>query len=161
MRGKIEGLAFVVLFFGVVAALGGLGGYTIVRDFAAGRAAEAWPATEGLVIRERAGSASRRSRRSAGGRSITYQYEVAGRGYEGTRIAYLHGLGLTTRKQRAEAYDVGDTVLVRYDPGDPSVSVLEPGAPVGRAVAGLLITGGFLVLGLYGGARGIPAALSG
>jgi hypothetical protein len=148
------GLAFVLLFFGALAVGGAAGGYVSVSEFRQARASETWPVTEGAITAERASRTHRRRKVL-----IQYEYEVGGRSYESRNVRYLDGFHLLTRRDLLSAYDVGDTVAVSYDPERPSSAALEPGASPGSFLAGLLVSGGFLTIGLYGLARGVPAAL--
>lgn len=93
-----------------------------------------WPSVQGEVLRS---SVMRGGGGTRGGRRwrlvFAYRYEVAGTTYEGRRVAF------TAIKIRRvpDTFPQGATVLVRYDPDDPAVSVLEPGVETGAVVGSL------------------------
>ena len=60
---------------------------------------------------------------------VIYSYSIAGQSFSGKRIAFRDLIGSKRRARRiVERYPPGKSVLVSYDPHQPRVAVLEPGA---------------------------------
>lgn len=83
--------------------------------------------------------------------AVTYQYEVGGVQYTGTRVtqhSFRYGSLGDVKKFLAD-HPVGSTVTVYYDPADPASAVLEKG--LGRmANKQLALTGGvFAGVGIF------------
>lgn len=110
---------FIVIGLGAV----GAGVWMAVKSFRS----EHWPVTEGAIL-----TAEMKSHFGKHGRTyspeVTYSYQVAGRQYEGGKLAfgqmssssgYAHGI--------LNRYPVGKKVSVHYSPADPEEAVLETG----------------------------------
>lgn len=89
-----------------------------------GSASQSWPGVPGSVI----SSQLVESTDSEGDRTVSadvrYQYDVAGRTYQSSRVAF--GSGGTAQSQVTK-YRPGAPVTVYYDPEKPKSAVLEPG----------------------------------
>ena len=104
-----------------------------VGDIVRGFASKSWSSTQGVVLSSRVSS-------SPGldviwHPVVTYQYTVDDRAFEGDVIAFhslsgprVGGSNRADVQEMADGYAVGTTVEVYYDPQDPAVSVLQPGA---------------------------------
>ena len=108
------------------------GGFEL-RDRARGMAA--WPSVRGRVT---GGAVVANSTFDDGSPAyypvISYQYEVAGKEYQGKRRTLVNvGVGGVLRgaaQQVVARYPVGSEVTVFYDPEDPGEAVLERTSPV-------------------------------
>jgi hypothetical protein len=144
----LEALAFGTFGLIVLAIL--------VASLREAAAMKRWPVAKGRVLSSRveayrdvAGSS-----RSGGARMtlyrpvVRYEYEAAGRRYEGDRITQSAGLNRGTpefAEQTVRRYASGSAVDVRYNPRRPGESVLEPRVPrswvlalaIGLALLGL------------------------
>lgn len=82
-----------------------------------------WPTVRGTVVRSRVF----KHRRGAV-HDICYLYEVDGIAYEGSRVRFAGTLNRSTRYAEVtrDAYPSGSRVEVRYQPGRPERSTLEP-----------------------------------
>lgn len=125
-----------------------------------GQASLSWPVVSGNII-----SSEVRSERA--GRSLTYRpvvryrFRVDGREYSNTRVFFGNNASAreAEAQERAARYPAGRVVEVRYQPGRPEESVLEPGpAPDGWFV--LAIGGAALALGLGFGIPGFRTRLA-
>lgn len=129
-------LAFLATGWGLFLA----GGVAVWRA----RRALSWPTTSGRVLR----SALKISRDAEGETrsvEVRYAYEVDGRAYESSRIAfgYAGGLGTEYQMRIHEKLPEGARVAVRYDPANPKRATLSAGA---HSAAWVLLTAG----GLFG-----------
>jgi hypothetical protein len=119
---------------------------------------ESWPTVEGVI--ESAGMQSQTS--DEGGitysADIAYAYQVAGRHYDGHRLAF-GGLAASAARARAilDRFPPGRKVPVFYAPGDPQLAVLEPGIHGGTWVCfgvGLVfVLAGVMMRQLFSGMR--------
>jgi hypothetical protein len=75
-----------------------------------------WPTAPGQIL-----SVSHSGR---GGASVKYRYGLGGRFYESSSADLPH----LNRSQ----LNVGNTIVVRFNPTNPKISVLDPGLPPGR-----------------------------
>lgn len=141
--------AFISIFFVVGFGLLGYG----VHSFYRGRQALSWPPAEGRLLECRLQNNSD-SEGTAWEVVVRYSYSVAGRAFEGKRVAFGYS-GSSTQEEHQEIYDKlrsGSRVMVRYDPSNPSESVLAAGfnrstfVLLAFAVTWLLFTTGFTVL---------------
>jgi hypothetical protein len=119
-----------------------------------GRRAASWPTTEGTVVYSEVVELPRSldDRRRFGETrpqqaEVRYSYTVDGHTYRGKGIAMSTGLlpfweDVLARRIR-DRYAVGDRVTVYYDPADPRLAVLEPGASIESRLA--LLAGAVLV----------------
>ena len=148
--------------FGVVVFLvcGAMAGYlyTQANEFnALGAASEDWASAPGKVVA--ADYKTRMSRRrTAATINIRYTFEVDGRTYSGSTLAFekLDSLRADAAEQRLKPYPAGATVDVYYDPEDPTRNVLEKG--VKSSNSGLLWAAAAFLIGglvaLYDGVAG-------
>jgi hypothetical protein len=106
--------------------------YLGAQELMRARASLEWPTTDGTIT---IAEVERRSTTGEFGSlshhpNVQYRYEVDGREYRGTRVAYGdHG---TSDPQDArtivDRYPVSSAVRVFYMSGNPGTSLLEPGA---------------------------------
>ena len=124
-----------------------------VRQLLASFEAMSWPTASGKVTRSEVETHSQSVRRrgSDGVRrssveeyytaDIEYEFTLDGVKHTGNQLTTVQGGNLATRpsvEKSLEKYPVGQTVVVSYNPDDPSQSVLEPGSWGGFfALAGL------------------------
>jgi hypothetical protein len=78
---------------------------------------------------------------------LRFTYEVEGRQYEARRVRFLSGGASSEPGDLARLYRVNSSVPVFYNPKDPSVAVLQPGAN-GADVLSLMYLGLFNLLAL-------------
>ncbi|MGH7638603.1 MAG: DUF3592 domain-containing protein [Gemmatimonadaceae bacterium] len=126
-------LAVVLLLFGALQAYGSY------RDVRRGQATETWPQTNGRVTRS-----VKRGRVSP---TFQYDYEVRGARFTASHVGFV----VRPFFRPTRHYRNGDSLSVRYDPGDPTVAVIRWGVPLvgllGELVAPLILfaTGGYLL----------------
>ncbi len=128
----------------------------------AGRRAASWPTTDGTVVYSEVVElpSSLDDRRRIGETrpqeaEVHHSYRVGGRAYRGKGISMSTGLipyweDMLARRIR-DRYAVGGKVTVYYDPADPRLAVLEPGASIESRVAllaGAVLVGAAVVLAL-------------
>jgi len=135
--GVVVGLMTMVL--GVVITVGS------VRQSRRSKQSGAWPTVVGVVVKSRV-----EDDEGTYQADVTYEYEVAGCGYYGTRIrfGYCGGPRRGSAQELAAAYPVGRTVAIHYDPGGPKESVLQPGKDT--ETFGLVLGMFFVVAGFAG-----------
>lgn len=130
------------IILGVLLALGfgavGIGLWLMQRVRGQGKASLAWPSAAGMIKTSEVASY-----RVKGGHQFrahaTYSYAVNGRPYSGDRIRFGNYAGAkSVAEEDVARYQPGTSVQVRYNPSDPSVSVLEPGTK-GHSVLGLVL----------------------
>ncbi|HVW21819.1 MAG TPA: DUF3592 domain-containing protein [Opitutaceae bacterium] len=100
-----------------------------------------WPTATATILSSRV-RASRGQRRTSYRPDIRYEYEVEGRAYPGSRVAFGGPWEHDAAAQAVRRYPPGADVPVSYDPAEPARSVLEPGAGAGVWVnpgSGLLL----------------------
>jgi hypothetical protein len=149
---KRHGMGFTI-FISIFFAVGlGLLGYG-VHSFYRGRQALAWPAVEGRLLECRL-QENPDSEGSTWEVKVRYSYSVAGREFEGKRVAFGYS-GSSTHVEHQGIYEKlqsGSRVMVHYQPSNPSDSVLAAGfnrstfMTLAFAVTWLLFTTGFTVL---------------
>lgn len=86
--------------------------------------------------------------------AIVYEYTVEGETYQAQTLNYRGSVTLGAAVAALQRYRPGRRVTVYYDPANPHLAVLEPGATFGGLVR-VLISGAVVWLGLrmfYGGA---------
>lgn len=125
-------VAFIMIFIGIIPFLSGLGvilfiGKPMVDQ---AKASENWPTTEGMILESevRDGQGEESNMFSA---HILYEYTVNNQTMEGDRIWFGGDFHSTNREQFQRIvndYPLGKDVKVYYDPDDPVVAVLQPGA---------------------------------
>lgn len=131
---KVE-LTVALAFFALLTVLGvSLGGYS-VQDFARARASMLWPKVEGVVLSDESAAAFR------------YAYVADGKTHEARRIRFFTAHIAQKKFARPEA---GGEVIVRVDPQDSRLSVIQPGGS-GAVFALIAAFAGVLVfIGLGG-----------
>jgi hypothetical protein len=115
------GLAFLYGLF-----LLGQGCYSLYY----GRQAQSWPTTEGRLSECRLQKfTSRRGTSSTWEVEVHYTYQVAGRTFEGSRVAfaYRRTVGHEAHQAIYDKLQSPSTVKVRYDPANPNRSALLAG----------------------------------
>lgn len=134
---------FTILIAAIVLPIWGL-------DYKRGGDSALWPRAAGNV----ASSEVRQDyvrRKTVYRPQITYRFRVEGREHTGNRIFF--GSSSFQREEEAKEYaakyPVGKAVEVRYQPGRPEMSILEPGLPRDSGFlfaigASALLVGGFL-----------------
>ena len=119
---------FIVI--GVVAI--GCGAWTLLRSMRCAR----WPTAEAVIESAEMGRHSGNDDGDTYSADISYQYQVAGVHYEGTRLAFGE---MTASPEYAQGilkrYPVGKKVPVHYDPRNPELAVLETGLHGGTGIA--------------------------
>ena len=117
--------------------------------------AEEWPTIPGVVLST--GLQEQHSYDSDSGSSTTYkpvvqyQYSIMGQKYNGDRVTFGSvSYDYNTAAKKIAAYPQGASVIVHYDPNDPSKAVLEA-----KSASGWI----FLVLGVIFVVTGILAAI--
>jgi hypothetical protein len=136
---NVGGVLLVVLMVGLDCVLVFAIGRSI-RDGRLARESGTWPEVPGVVV------SAQFSRSSAGRTSpstcwpiVRYRYVVAGTGFTGRRVTFLGGYGCTEARDIVNRYPANAIVTVRYRPGDPTISVLEPGRWDGPIWLALLV----------------------
>ncbi len=104
----------------------------------------AWPETPGQILSSDARSTRIPFRSYAP--FVRYTYTVDGQAYTGDTLAFVRdGVGAAWAGRKVAQYPPGREVMVYYDPANPAVAVLEPGA----TPAGLLSAfGGYGIFAL-------------
>jgi hypothetical protein len=133
---------------------------TVIFELPKSIASLAWPTTEGVVLSSDIHLMTGWSEDSEGwAPSVSYRYSVNGREYVSGNIEIQDvGNGNTDylAYQVIQRYPVGERVKIYYNPGDPTIAVLEPGIPDNEPLWVLLITTAtvtgaiLLILGLLG-----------
>lgn len=136
----------------VLLAIGLLGAVLLVREWWAADASRQWPTVTGTVFVSRLDEGQTvRPRTRFWTPRVEFRYEIDGREYTSDRIRF-GSFPSTSIREEGEAivrrYAIRSQHAVAYDPDDPSVGVLEPGA--GAARGGLMLGAAIdgLVLGL-------------
>ncbi len=140
---------FISIFFLIGFGLLGYG----VHSFYRGRQALSWPAVEGRLWECRL-QENRHSEGNTWEVKVRYSYSVAGREFDGKRVAFGYSGSSTHGEHQGicEKLQSGSRVMVHYQPSDPSDSVLAAGfnrstfVILAFAVTWLLFTTGFTVL---------------
>ena len=120
-------LALVMLLLGV--AVISLGLFTLQRH----KAAASWPQVPGVIEVSEVTAKPHFKNNLMYQPVIRYRYNAPGGPYTGEKIANTGKLYTKEKEARkiTARYSVGGTVMVRYNPVDPSEAVLERGAPCG------------------------------
>jgi Protein of unknown function (DUF3592) len=142
-------IVFFVLFASIGLAMLGFAG----RAWWKSTQVEQWPSVEGELL-QRSLDENSDSDSTTWQVKVRYAYTVAGRRYEGDRVAfgYVGSSGQTGHQAIYDKLMRGDRVRVRYNPVDPAEAALAHGlnrSTVTLAVFGLLWTGftlGLMVL---------------
>ncbi len=108
--------------------------------------AKSWPTTEGTIKSSKCVYYYVMSESSTYLTHVKYSYTVAGKSYEGYRIAFSYrGSWWRGPNQKiADRLSSARTVLVRYDPDKPSMAVLSCGLNASTAMT--LFSGSWLLL---------------
>ncbi len=139
------------LFFGLFLAVGAAILAFGVRSLLKSRAVEHWPVAHGELL-ERKLAADSDSDGTTYQVQVHYAYSVAGRPYEGKRLAFGYG-GSSGRAMHQKILDKllqAHSVEVRYNPQSPEESALSWG--VNRSIVFVLIFGSvwtMFTLGLF------------
>lgn len=147
-----------MLVSGIVAAIGLVFlslGIWLVRKL---RASQRWPWVNGTVTDSRVlrkvsqGTGDDESESISYVPTVEYRYELSGRSYTGSRIAFAQtGYGSRGRAERNLAkYPVGGAVRVMYDPAKPDSAVLECRNPLAwvMLIVGIVLVAVAVVLGV-------------
>jgi hypothetical protein len=117
--------------------------------------AAVWPQTAGRIVKS---TIEARHQRSAGEATavtnvpvVEYEFVVAGTTYRGTRISIGEDSGGANTDTTLARYPIAATVMVYYDPADPTDCVLERDIPreFGRGCALMVVIGAAVVAGVY------------
>ncbi len=127
-------LAFFVLMTAFGLFLGGLA----VQDFAHARASVSWPTAEGVVLSGSGAASSTKFR---------YAYGADGRTHESRRVRFVTANFLAPSPARPAP---GEAVLVRVNPNDASLAVLQPGGSGGVFALLLGLAALLIFVGLAG-----------
>jgi hypothetical protein len=98
---------------------------SFINNLRAGAASVNWATTQGTVLRSELEFDG-----DFYGAGITYEYNIAGRPYQGTHVhvSDVHfGDGKSEAEAAVDRYRPRAAVLVYYDPDRPGRAVLEPG----------------------------------
>jgi hypothetical protein len=132
-----------------------------------GIASSGWPTTDGTIVRSRMEVKSEETRGggSRGGRGwkttywadVSFRYTIADAVFSSDTVTVEFDEVPTTNREDAERilrkYPAGREVKVYYEPGDPSVGVLEPGVSfpnvLGVVVGTALVAVTLLVMFVY------------
>ncbi|MFA9480389.1 DUF3592 domain-containing protein [Phycisphaerales bacterium AB-hyl4] len=129
-RGPVLGFSGFLCAFGFIAVV------IILAQSWSQWQANRWPETTAQIESVRTGIA--RTHTPVSYRlSITYRYEVDGNAYIGDRWNY--GAITSNDYRRAERYEEGDTLTIRYNPRRPGKSVVDPGDPWDVQWSGVVI----------------------
>ena len=105
----------------LAATILGLGGVLVTgTGLFRAHVASSWPGAEGEIVR---------SSETSDGVEVEYTFEVQGRTHRGSRISYTLTRGPGFTRGARSRYPAGSRVTVRYDPTDPTRSVLEVRIP--------------------------------
>ena len=131
LTGWVESPWFARLlpYAGLVAGLGVCGlAFSMRRRV---RASRSWPRVAGTVVAADIASETSSSNTTAGGRlfwpEIAFEYQVDGRTYTANTVHLVetHSSNRRPAEELVARYPVGTAVEVRYDPDDPSQSLIE------------------------------------
>lgn len=166
---------YVLIIVGLILLAVGVGvtvwGIAVVRN---AMASSSWPTVTGTVTasdveRQRSRSGTRRNRRKTSYRAnVAYEYSVDETKYASDQVSFGEYASSNPNfaQQIVNRYPKGKRVEVHYDPQQPEVAVLEPGAswssffPLGFGLifsvvgAALCITALFAAAGQPGDTRG-------
>ncbi len=144
MSGMTEGQTAALIGGAVAVVFGCVGGYMLymgLKNRRLARESALWPTTGGTVL---AADVSRRTSRDRKrgttsvyySPSVRYSYSVAGRGYECdvVRFGSLESGSHKSAEEVVTRYPAGSTVVVRYDPADPSRATLETYSAAGQQI---------------------------
>jgi hypothetical protein len=144
------------IVIGVVGAglvgIGALVAYGTIRMRLKNKQAHTWPTARGTILSSDLESEVKQHDGKpikTYGAAIRYTYEVGGKTYGSDQIQ-LGGTRETSDpdefEQAVARYPVGKRVTVYYDPTDPGIATLEPGASAGIFNMAM-VGGGFVLVG--------------
>jgi hypothetical protein len=119
------------------------------------RRAAAWPPAAGRIVKSTIEARHHRSADEATAVTnvpvVEYEFAVAGTTYRGTRISIGEDSGGANTDTTLARYPVAATVMVYYDPADPTDCVLERDIPreFGRGCSLMVVVGATVVAGVY------------
>jgi hypothetical protein len=132
--------------------IGALVAYGTIRMRLKNKRAHTWPTVRGTILSSEVESEVKRHDNrpiETYGAAVRYSYEVRGKTYESDQIQ-LGGTRETSDpdefEQTVARYPAGKRVTVYYDPTDPGIATLEPGAS-GGIFNMAMVGGGFLLVG--------------
>ena len=134
--------------FSLITALGGVGASYYLLDVVSGSVAKRWPVVTGRVTSSTIEQTPGRFGPGYKPR-VKYTYAVDGVTYNGKRRRFDdddYALK-SSASSRLGRYIPGAEILVHYDPGDPSCSVLEPGTEW-RTYYSIVFLGALFLIGL-------------
>jgi hypothetical protein len=157
LRRLVGGCATAVMLLSVIVYIAVWLGMRTAQEEA--RASLAWPTAPGKIIESEAvpptggrAAADPAAKPPAGAyrASVRYSYEAAGAPREGTRIEVFTRLDATrdAALARLAPFPVGAEVAVRFDPEEPSRSVLVPGPAEFDNTAFLVFGGGLVAVAI-------------
>lgn len=120
-------------------------------DYQKSREAQSWPQTTGTVYRSDVRKSKAKGRFGGKYRAdVRYRYTVAGVSHTGKKVRFGPAI---VSSEEAEAtvrrFPEDAETPVFYDPGDPSVAVLEPDRPTGSARTKLFVGLAFVAGGAF------------
>ncbi|HNY25832.1 MAG TPA: DUF3592 domain-containing protein [Candidatus Sumerlaeota bacterium] len=124
---------FWILFPFVFIAVGALIVQQGLQERTRARASAQWPTAQGTITEsslERRSSGSGNRRSTSFYANVRYAFSVDGQTFTGNRVAYGdYGSSFSSHAQGlVDRYPKGRNVTVSYMPGNPTESLLEPGA---------------------------------
>jgi hypothetical protein len=131
------------LFFGAFMSFGLFAITRTVSNIPNALQSPGWPVAAGVITESRLTAPRKKGARH----QLRYAYDVDGVAYSSDRTAFAGVLWSATARDRAARFPEGKTVSVYYQPGNPSVAVLEPGVSWFRTVGALLVGLLFTALG--------------
>ena len=155
------------LLFGAIFLAAGIGlsiwGHGMLDE---AKASAKWPSVSGTILssdvsvsQSTSGSGSKKKTSTVYQPSISYKYEVNGKAYTSSRVTTSDYSSSSSKRayRIVNKYPEGSTATIYYNPDEPYLSVLEPGATFMSYVpfACGLIFGGVGVLIMLGGIFGM------
>ena len=125
------------------------GAFFCYRIFQA-TASTAWPFVIGELESTGLKEVVYRGRDVDGSRNFKYNYAVANKKYQGSRVTYSDGINKTLRALRKlqDRYRGKSQILVYYNPKNPSQSVLVPGLHIFNFTP-LITSALFILAGIF------------
>ena len=138
MKGVIAGICFFALGVGILCS--GINNLMMANQ------AKTWPTTGGMIKSSKCVYYYVISESSSYFTHVNYSYTVAGKSYQGDRIAcgYSGSWWRSPNQKIADRLSSAKTVLVRYDPDKPSMAVLSCG--LNGSTVMTLFSGSWLLL---------------
>jgi hypothetical protein len=126
----ILGWAFLTILTVTGATMTFFGGWGLLRA----NASKGWPTAKGRVLEPAVEESSTTDTKGRSSSSyhirMLYEFTVDGTDFTGKRVAYGDKIGRETSRYASDVtrrYPAGKRVTVYYKPGNPKVSLLEPG----------------------------------